>query len=363
MRGADGMQESLFTVKKLNDFVPAKHPLQPIREIVNLALERSDERFAKMYAECGRQSIAPEKLMRALVLQVLYGVRSERLLVEQLGYNLLFRWFVGLALEDQVWDHSSFSKNRDRLIEHEAARGVFTEVLAQAKDKDLLSDEHFSVDGTLIRAWASHKSFVPKDGPPPPQSGSHANPEVDFRGQKRSNATHQSTTDPDARLYRKSSHTAAIPCYMGHVLMENRNALAVDERLTHASGTAEREAALAMLEERPGNARKSVGADKAYDQAAFVDGCRAINVTPHVSQNTTHRASAIDARTTGHAGYLVSLTIRKLIETLFGDVKQHGGMRQTKLRGIDRVQHAFTVAMTVVNLRRLPKLFAIADTG
>lgn len=359
MRGSDVMQESLFVMKTLNDFVPADHPLRAIREMLNVALDRMDQHFAAMYSAFGRESIAPEKLIRALVLQVLYGIRSERLLAEQLGYNLLYRWFVGLAIDDPVWDHSTFSKNRDRLLEQNAAKALFTEVLAQAKAKGLLSDEHFSVDGTLIKAWASHKSFVPKDGSPPPQSGSKANPEVDFRGEKRSNATHESTTDSDARLYRKSSQTAAIPCYMGHALMENRNGLVVGARLTQASGTAEREAALAMLAEQPGHRRKTVGADKAYDQAGFVADCRAINVTPHVAQNTTHRSSAIDQRTTRHAGYWVSQTMRKLIETVFGDVKQHGGMHQTKLRGIDKVSQAFTLAMTGVNLRRLPKLFAI----
>jgi transposase len=363
MRGSDAMQESLFVMKTLNDFVPADHPLRPIREILNVALERMDQHFAAMYSAFGRESIAPEKLLRALMLQVLYGLRSERLLVEQLGYNLLYRWFVGLAIEDPVWDHSTFSKNRDRLIEQDAAKALFTEVLSQAKAKGLLSDEHFSVDGTLIKAWASHKSFVSKEGPPPPQSGSKSNPEVDFRGERRSNATHESTTDPDARLYRKSQNTAAVPCYMGHALMENRNGLVVDEQLTQASGTAEREAALAMLAEQPGSARKTVGADKAYDQAPFVDGCRELNVTPHVAQNTARRSSAIDARTTRHPGYRISITVRKLLETVFADAKQHGGLHQTKLRGLDRVSQAFTLAMTAVNLRRLPKLFAMAATG
>jgi transposase len=363
MRGADVMQESLFVLKTLNDFVPADHPLRPIREILNVALERMDQRFQTMYSAFGRESIAPEKLMRALILQVLYGLRSERLLVEQLGYNLLYRWFVGLAMEDPVWDHSTFSKNRERLLEQDAAKALFTEVLAQAKAKGLLSDEHFSVDGTLIKAWASHKSFVPKAGPPPPQSGSKANPEVDFRGEKRSNATHESTTDPDARLFRKSSQSAALACYMGHALMENRNGLVIDEQLTQATGTAEREAALSMLAEQPGTGRKTVGADKAYDQAPFVKGSREINVTPHVAQNTTHRRSAIDARTTRHPGYRISMTIRKLLETVFGDAKQHGGMHQTKLRGLDKVGQAFTLAITAVNLRRLPKLFAMQASG
>jgi len=361
MRGADFMQDTLFTMRSLESFVPAEHPLRPVREILNTALKRMDVLFDSMYAANGRDSIAPEKLLRALMLQILYGVRSERMLIEQLGYNLLFRWFVGVSIHDDPWDHSTFSKNRDRLIEHDACGALFEEVLAQARSQGLLSAEHFSVDGTLIRAWASHKSFVPKDGPPPPTGGSKTNPEVNFRGRERTNDTHESRTDPDARLYTKSKKAGAIPCFMGHVLMENRNGLAVDERLTHATGTAEREAAVQMLVDQPGGARKSVGADKAYDSAAFVAACREIGVTPHVAQNDTNRSSAIDARTTRHGGYAVSQVIRKLIETVFGDAKQHGTLRQLKVRGIERAQQVFTLAMTAVNLRRLPKL--LPDTG
>ena len=357
MRGADVLQESLFTVKTLEDFVPVEHPLRPIREIVNTALKEMDALFARMYSEFGRESIAPERLLRALMLQALYSIRSERQICEQLGYNLLFRWFTGIGLDDAPWDHSSFTKNRDRLLDHDVMRELFGQVMSQAQAKGLLSAEHFSVDGTLIRAWASHKSFVPKDGPPPPKSGSRANPEVDYKGAKRTNDTHASTTDPDARLYTKSAKAGAIPCYMGHGLMENRNALVCDERLTHATGTAEREAALEMLADLPGERGKSVGADKAYDTADFVAHCRAIGVTPHVAQNTTHRASAIDERTTRHPGYALSQVIRKLIETIFGDAKEHGRLRQLKVRGLERAQQMFTLAMTVVNLRRLPRLF------
>jgi transposase len=357
MRGADVLQESLFTVKTLEDFVPVEHPLRPIREIVNTALKEMDALFARMYSEFGRESIAPERLLRALMLQALYSIRSERQICEQLGYNLLFRWFTGIGLDDAPWDHSSFTKNRDRLLDHDVMRELFGQVMSQAQAKGLLSAEHFSVDGTLIRAWASHKSFVSKDGPPPPKSGSRANPEVDYKGAKRTNDTHASTTDPDARLYTKSAKAGAIPCYMGHVLMENRNALVCDERLTHATGTAEREAALEMLADLPGEGGKSVGADKAYDTADFVAHCRAIGVTPHVAQNTTHRASAIDERTTRHPGYALSQVIRKLIETIFGDAKEHGRLRQLKVRGLERAQQMFTLAMTVVNLRRLPRLF------
>jgi len=356
MRGADVLQESLFTVKTLNDFVPAGHPLRPIREIVNVALKEMDALFARMYSEFGRESIAPERLLRALILQALYSIRSERQICEQLSYNMLFRWFTGIGMDDAPWDHSTFTKNRDRLLDHDVMRELFGQVISQARAQGLLSAEHFSVDGTLIRAWASHKSFVPKDGPPPPQSGSRANPEVDYKGTQRTNDTHASTTDPQARLYTKSAKVGAIPCYMGHVLMENRNALVLDERLTQATGTAEREAALAMLAEQPGARRKTVGADKAYDIAPFVDGCHEIGITPHVAQNTTRRASAIDERTTRHPGYAVSQVIRKLIETIFGDAKEHGRLRQLKVRGLERARQMFTLAMTVVNLRRLPRL-------
>lgn len=358
MRGADFMQDTLFSVRSLESFVPGEHPLRPVREILNTALKRMDPVFAAMYAPDGRDSIAPEKLLRALMLQVLYGVRSERMLIEQLGYNLLFRWFVGLSIQDDPWDHSTFSKNRDRLIEHDACGILFEEVLAQARAKGLLSGEHFSVDGTLIRAWASQKSFVPKDGPPPPSSGSKSNPEVNFRDQKRSNDPHESRTDPDSQLYRKSKHAEALPYYMGHALMENRNGLVVDQRLTQASGTAEREAAIEMLSVQPSRTRKTVGADKGYDTADFVADCRAIGVTPHVAQNVRHRASAIDARTTRHPGYAVSQIIRKLIETIFGDGKPHGTLRQLKLRGLERAELVFALTMTAVNLRRLPNLFA-----
>ena len=358
MRGPDVMQDTLFAVRSLESYVPAAHPLRPVRDILNEALRRMDPLFATMYAPAGRDSIAPEKLLRALMLQVLYGVRSERMLIEQLGYNLLFRWFVGVSMQDDPWDHSSFSKNRDRLIAHDTCAVLFEEVLAQARAKGLLSAEHFSVDGTLVRAWASQKSFVPKDGPPPPASGSKSNPEVNFRGQQRTNDTHESWTGPDSRLYRKSKNAEALPYYMGHALMENRNGLVVDQRLTHASGKAEREAAIEMLAGQPGETRKTVGADKAYDTAEFVADCRAIGVTPHVAQNTKNRASAIDERTTRHPGYAVSQIIRKLIETIFGDGKQHGTLRQLKLRGLERAELVFAMTMTSVNLRRLPKLFA-----
>jgi len=369
MRGPDVTQEGLFVVRTTTDYVPKGHPLIAIREILNRALRDMDLLFESIYEDRGRYSVPPEWLLRGLVLQALYGIRSERLLCEQLGYNMLYRWFVGLGMEDAAWDHSTYTQNRDRLIEHEVIRTLFEQVMQQAEDAKLLSSEHFSVDGTLIRAWASHKSFVPKDGPPPDKGGSKSNPEVDFKRHKRSNETHASITDPDARLFTKSKKSESILAYMGHVLMDNRSKLAVDIRLTQATGTAEHEAAIDMLTARAGEACKTVGADKNYDTEDFVTACRDINVTPHVAQNIyeydtktgkrARRESRIDARTTRHAGYAVSQVTRKLIETLFGDGKQHGGtIRQVKLRGKPKVTDVFTLAMLTVNLRRLPKLFA-----
>jgi transposase len=363
VRGADVMQDGLFTYTTLDAMVPPTHPLRPIRDILNTALREMDRTFEAMYADSGRDSIPPEQLLRGLVLQALYGLRSERLLCEQLGYNMLFRWFVGLSMERQPWDHSTYSKNRDRLIEHEVVRELFERVLDQAREKHLLSSEHFSVDGTLIHAWASHKSFVPKDGPPPPSSGSRSNPEVDFKGQKRKRDTHESKTDPDARLFRKSDNTGAIPCHMGHALMENRSGLVVDTRVTEANGRAEREAALEMLAELPGETRKTLGADKNYDTEEFVRRCRELNVTPHVAQNTSKRRSRIDERTTRHAGYALSQYARKLIETVFGDSKQHGILRQVKLRGRRKVDLLFTLSATIVNLRRMPALMGLYPSG
>lgn len=374
MRGADVTQEGLFVTRSTADYVPATHPLRPIREILNTALREMDELFASIYDERGRDSVPPEWLLRGLVLQALYGIRSERMLCEQLGYNMLFRWFIGLGMEDSAWDHSTYTHNRDRLIEHEVVKTLFGRVMDQARKAGLLSAEHFSVDGTLIRAWASHKSFVPKDGPPPDKTGSKGNPEVDFKRQKRTNDTHASTTDPDARLATKSNAGEAIPAYVGTVLMENRGKLAVDTRLTIASGTAERDAGIEMLRDLPGERRKTVGGDKNFDTAAFVAACREANVTPHVARNTYQyktrtgkhftRPSAIDERTTRHAGYAVSQVVRKVIETLFGDGKQHGTtIRQVKLRGQAKVNDVFTIAMLAVNLRRLPKLMAMRPTG
>jgi transposase len=362
MRGADGMQESLFTVAKLDDFVPSDHPLRNVRILVNEALGRLNTLFNTIYADTGRESIAPEKLVRALLLQIFYSVRSERQLMEQMRYNLLFRWFVGLAIDDEVWDHSVFSKNRDRLLAHEVVESFFTEVMSLADKKGLLSKEHFSVDGTLIQAWASHKSFRPKDGSDDqtPTDGSR-NAQADWKGRPRSNDTHASTTDPDARLYRKSHNTASNLCYQGHILMENRSGLVVSAIVSHADGTGERAAALAMLDAVPGSQHRTVGADKAYDTADFIAACRSRKVTPHVAQNDGRRGgSGIDGRTTRHEGYRLSQVIRKRIEEHFGWGKTVGKIRQTVFRGIRRVDQHFKLTMTASNLTRLARiLFAV----
>jgi transposase len=358
MRGSDGMQESLFMMAKLEDFVPADHPLRAIQGLVNEALGRLNGLFNEIYADTGRASIAPEKLMRALLLQVFYSVRSERQLCEQLRYNLLFRWFVGLAIDDAVWDHSVFSKNRDRLMEHAVVEAFFAEVMRLAEAKGLLSKEHFSVDGTLIQAWASHKSFRPKDGPNDQTPwGPGRNAQADWKGKARTNDTHESSTDPDARLFRKSHNTASILCYQGHVLMENRSGLVVSAVVTHADGTGERAAALAMLDAVGGKQAKSLGADKAYDTQDFVAACRSRNVTPHVASNDTRRGgSAIDRRTTRHLGYALSQTIRKRIEEHFGWGKTVGRIRQTVYRGMRRVDQHFKLTMTASNIVRIARM-------
>jgi len=363
MRGSDAMQESLFMMAKLEDFVPADHPLRPIRLLVNQALARLNGLFNAIYADTGRESIAPEKLLRALLLQVFYSVRSERMLMEQMRYNLLFRWFVGLAIEDTVWDHSVFSKNRDRLLENEVIESFFTEVMTLADKAELLSKEHFSVDGTLIQAWAGQKSFRPKDGSDDQTpTGGGRNAQADWKGKPRSNDTHASTTDADARLFRKSNNTASILCYQGHVLMENRTGLVVGAVVTHADGMGERAAALAMLDTVPGSRPKTIAADKAYDTADFVADCRARNVTPHVASNTARRGgSAIDARTTRHVGYALSQSIRKRIEEHFGWGKTVGRIRQTVYRGMKRVDQHFKLTMTASNIVRMARiLFEVA---
>lgn len=364
MRGNDGMQEPLFTVTKLEDFVPSDHPLRAIRLLVNEALVQLNSLFNEIYANHGRPSIPPEKLMRALLLQVFYSVRSERQICEQLRYNLLFRWFVGLSIDDAVWDHSVFSKNRDRLLEHSVVEAFFGEVMRVADAKGLLSKEHFSVDGTLIQAWASHKSFKPKDGGnDQTPSGPGRNAQSDWKGKPRTNDTHQSTTDPDARLYRKSFQTAATLCYQGHVLMENRSGLVVSAVVTHADGKAERIAALAMLDKLPGAQRKTVGADKGYDTADFINACRQRNLTPHIAVHDNRRSSTLDARTTRHRGYKLSQTIRKRIEEHFGWGKTIGRIRQTVYRGLRRVDQHFKLTMTASNILRIARILFAAPQG
>jgi transposase len=322
--------------------------------MVEKSLKALDNRFAKMYSSFGRPSIPPERLLKGLLLQVLFTIRSERALMEHIRFNLLYRWFVGLDLQDPVWDASTFSKNRDRLIEADIAVGFLESVVAKAEEEGLLSAAHFSVDGTLLEAWASLKSFRPKDDPPaedPPSQG--RNEEVDFHGEKRSNATHASTTDPEARLAKKDKGKEAKLSFTGHVLMENRNGLAVDGLVTHATGTCEREAALAMIEVIPGNNRATVAADKAYDTRDFVKKCRASNVIPHVAQK---KNSAIDGRTTRHEGYAVSLRKRKRIEEIFGWIKTVGCLRKTRYRGLNRVRWIFTFAIAAYNLVRMRNL-------
>lgn len=355
MRGGDGQTDQLFSYVSCEARVPSDHPLRAIRMIVDEALEVLSAELEALYSKIGRPSVAPEKLLRALLVQAFFSVRSERQLMEQLEYNLLFRWFVGLSMDAAVWDVTVFTKNRDRLIEGDIAAKFMGAILGQPRVKSLLSDDHFSVDGTLIEAWASMKSFRSKDGSGnPPDPG--RNGERDFHGEKRSNETHASTTDPDARLIRKGSGQAAKLAYMGHVLMENRNGLAVDVRLTPATGTAEREAALEMIGERHGRHRITLGADKAYDTKEFVANLRALNVTPHVARNTNGRRSALDGRTTRHAGYVVSIRFRKRIEEIFGWTKSSAGLRKTRHRGLDCVGWMFTLTVAAYNLIRLPKL-------
>jgi len=359
MRGSDERSGSLFSYVDLEARVPKDHPLRAIREIANAALSELSADFGQMYAPLGRPSIPPEKLLRGSLLQAFYTIRSERQLMERLEFDLLFRWFVGLGIDDPVWDHSVFSKNRDRLLEGEIAAKFLAAILNQPRVRELLCSDHFSVDGTLVEAWASIKSFKPKtDRGSEPPSGGGRNAEVDFRGEKRSNQTHASTSDPDARLYRKGSGMEAKLCFIGHALMENRHGLFVDTRLTAASGHAERLAGLDMIEPRADRPHAiTLGGDKNFDTRDFVMELREMNVTPHVAQNTS-RSSAIDGRTTRHPGYAVSQRIRKRIEEGFGWMKTIGGMRKTKYRGLEKVGWSFTLAAAAYNLIRLPKLMA-----
>jgi transposase len=355
MRGDDRQQAAMWSYISPEQRVPPDHPLRPIRAMVDRALTELSSEFARLYAPVGRPSIAPEKLLRALLLQVLYSVRSERLLMEQLDYNLLFRWFVGLNMDDPVWDATVFTKNRERLLAGNIAQAFFERVLAPARQRGLLSDEHFTVDGTLVEAWASLKSFKAKDAPPtvPDDPG---NPTVNFHGERRSNTTHGSTTDPDARLARKGNGHEAKLAYQGHVLMDNRHGLAVEGCLTRASGYAERAAALEMLGHQATGRRITVGADKGYDTRDFVHAVRLLQVTPHVAQNTTHRSSAVDARTTRHSGYDVSQWKRKRVEEIFGWLKTVGLLRKTRHRGRRRVDWMFIFSLAAYNLVRIRNL-------
>ncbi len=385
MRGSDETSGSLFSYVDLEARIPARHPLRKIRQVVNAALASLDGAFAALYTDFGRPSIAPERLIRASLLQIRFSIRSERQLMEQMEYNLLFRWFVGLGIDDPVWVPTVFSKNRDRLLSTEMSREVMGAILAHRDVAPLLSDDHFSVDGTLVKAWASMKSFRPKtdDGPSDNDPGGPGSPkiptetpsepttsetapmtrqsrnaEVNFRGQRRSNATHASSTDPDARLYKKSPGAGAMLCFVGHALMENRSGLIVQGDLTRADGHAERRAALDMIHRHsPGSTRRlTLAADKAFDTADFVADLRAACVTPHVAQKSRH--SAIDGRTTRHKGYALSIRHRKRIEEAFGWAKTVGRMTQTFYRGVERVRARFILTMAANNLARLPKLLA-----
>lgn len=357
MRGKDIEQSAMFSYLSPEERVPAKHPLRPIRLMADIALEALSGSFDEIYVAFGRPSIAPEKLLRALLLQVLYTIRSERMLMEQLEYNLLFRWFVGLNMDEPVWVPSVFSKNRDRLMAGDIAQQFFDQVLAQAESTGLTSDEHFSVDGTLIEAWASQKSFQRKDQPEQPPPDDPGNPTVNFRGETRRNDTHESTTDPDARLARKSGGHESKLAYCGNVLIENRNGLVVDTELLQPSGTAERDAAMLMAERIEGTERVTVAADKAYDTKDFVAVMGELHVTPHVSQNEKRPGgSAIDGRTTRHAGYQVSQRKRKRIEEVFGWMKTVGMLRKTRHRGVFKVGWVFTFTATAYNLVRMRNL-------
>jgi transposase len=357
MRGADTFTESLFTLSQLEDFIPQSHPLRPIRAMVNAALVKMDTLFSDMYEadiKGGRPSIAPEKLLRAMLLQVFYTVRSERQLMEQTRYNLLFRWFIGLAMDDAVWVPTVFTKNRERLIEHDAVIELFNLVLEQADDKGLLSGEHFSVDGTLIQAWAGHKSFVRKDGKDDGEDSGN------FKDKPRSNDTHESSSDADARLYCKGDNASRLR-YMGHTLIDNRHGLVTNVMVTKADGYAEREAAKTMINDarqaaKNPEAQITLGADKGYDAKEFVDALQEMKVVPHVAQNTSGRKSAVPDAIAATPGYAISVQKRKLIEQGFGWAKVIGGMRQVMVRGIEKVDQIFALTMAAFNLTRMRSL-------
>jgi transposase len=363
MRGSDIRQSAIFSYLSPEQRVPADHPLRRIREITDEILKSLSSVFGRMYSRVGRHSIPPEQLCRALLLQVLYSVRSERMLMEQLEYNLLFRWFVGLNMDDAIWDVTVFTKNRERFLKADIAKKFFERVLVQARSLDLMSDEHFTVDGTLLEACAGLKSFKKVDVGEDPPADDPGNPTVNFHGEKRSNDTHESTTDPDAMLARKGSGKEAKLSYNGNVLMENRNGLVADVQVLPATGTAERDAALMMIESIPGDHAVTVGADKAYDTKDFVAESRNMNATPHVAQNNKRRKSAIDGRTTRHAGYGISQQKRKRVEEIFGWMKTVGGMKKLRHRGLELVTWMFTFAAAAYNLVRIRNLSTAIDTG
>ncbi len=361
MRGEVPQQPGVFSYVMPEQRVPQDHPLRAIRAMVDTILQELSPAFDRLYSKVGRPSIPPEHLLRALLLQVLYTIRSERQLMEQLDYNLLYRWFVGLNMDAPIWDATTFTKNRQRLLDGDIAQAFFERVLAQARERHLLSAEHFTVDATLLEAWASLKSFRPKkQGPTDPPPDDPGNPTVNFHGERRSNATHHSTTDSDARLFRKGNGREAKLCYMGHVLMENRHGLAVRAEATVATGTAEAHTAEDLVEQVAGERRCTVGADKAFDTRDFVDAMRDLNVTPHVAQNMTSRQSAIDERTTRHPGYAISQRTRKRVEEIFGWLKTIGLMRKLRHRGTERVDWIFVFACAVYNLVRLRNLQEVA---
>jgi transposase len=356
MRGTDQDQSTMFSYVSPEARIPADHPLRATREMTNRALDSLDRKFRKLYSRTGRPSVPPEQLLRALLLQVLYSIRSERMLMEQLEYNLLFRWFVGLEMDDRVWDVTVFTKNRDRLLDGEIAEAFFEAVLVQARSSGLLSDEHFTVDGTLIEAWAGQKSFRPKDEDGGSSSGGARRTERDFHGERRKNDTHASTTDPDARLLRKGKGKEAKLCFLGHVITENRNGLVVATETTLATGTAERDASVKMMERVARAPRSTLGGDKNYDTQEHVKALRALGVTPHVAQNNRNRRSAIDSRTTTHAGYEISQRKRKCVEQVFGWGKTVGPIRKAKHRGVPRVGWMFTFTQAAYNLVRMRPL-------
>ena len=356
MRGKTEQQVMILSAVTPDQLVPQGHPIRQVKPMVERALAELSPTFNQMYAQVGRPSIPPEHLLKGCLLIALYSIRSERQFCERLQYDLLFKWFLDLNIMDPAFDPSTFSKNKTRLLDHQVSRQFFSAVLAEARGRNLLSEEHFTVDGTLLEAWASLKSFRPRDGDGPPPGNGGRNPEVDFRGEQRRNDTHVSTTDPEARLARKGPGKEAKLCFAGHVLMENRNGLVVNVALTQATGTAEREAALDMLEQLPGVHQVTVGGDKNYDTADFVAECREMHVTPHVAQNTSGRRSAIDGRTTRHTGYAVSQRVRKRVEEIFGWVKTVGGGRKVRYIGVARNQLWAELTAAAYNLVRMVKL-------